>query len=440
MTWFLGQRCRISPVLRYLLGAGAGLGLSTHILFYSFILFDGFRRGPVIFVHLVLLAGGFFLYRSSAPSRFRPTSFHAAKKEIFLYSILGLALIPIWITARYYPLGGWDAWQVWNFKARFLFLAGNEWERLFRPMLWRSSPHYPLLLPLTNVWGWSLLKEPLPRVCQATAFLFTFLTAGTLLAGVYHFTKHVVSALAPLLLLTLPFFGLLAVSQYSDIVLSFYLLAAVVCMMLTFTPPRDLRENPRIDARYALLAGIFIGFLSFTKPEGMLAALLLIGIMFVAELWPRRQQRLGTPGLGFFLAGVVLAGLPSVIFVLAYSPGNQTFVNGFLSDAKPVSCYRLKMILAFLLVELKSEKWNGLWLLWAGGIIVGIKKCFQRPFVWIPAFLFLYLGGVISYYWLNTYFDIGWWLQSSLNRILFTLLPVVALWLFVALWTEKKTP
>jgi hypothetical protein len=33
----------------------------------------------------------------------------------------------------------------------------------------------------------------------------------------------------------------------------------------------------------------------------------------------------------------------------------------------------------------------------------------------------------------NTFFEIGWWLQTTLSRILFALIPTVALWIGLGL-------
>jgi hypothetical protein len=51
------------------------------------------------------------------------------------------------------PHGGWDAWAIWNLRARFIFRAGAEWLRAFGSFM----PHtdYPLLVPLAVVRGWT---------------------------------------------------------------------------------------------------------------------------------------------------------------------------------------------------------------------------------------------------------------------------------------------
>jgi hypothetical protein len=47
--------------------------------------------------------------------------------------------------------------------------------------------------------------------------------------------------------------------------------------------------------------------------------------------------------------------------------------------------------------------------------------------------LLLYLGAVMAYYAVNTFFEIDWWLSTTLARILFALIPTIVLWIGVAL-------
>ena len=139
-----------------------------------------------------------------------------------------------------------------------------------------------------------------------------------------------------------------------------------------------------------------------------------------------------------FLGSTVAAFLPTMIFKFVYSPGNQTFINGLFSQEKPISIDRLKFVLIFFIVELTARRWNWLWVLLLAGLIFSGKKCFKSGIRIVPVFLFSYLAVIIFYYCLNTYFEIRWWLQVTLNRILFSLIPAFLFWVFYSLW--KDTP
>ena len=117
-----------------------------------------------------------------------------------------------------------------------------------------------------------------------------------------------------------------------------------------------------------------------------------------------------------------------MLFQLFLSPANAAFVNGLTSAAKPSTLERLAVVALYPWMELISLKWNGLWVLAAGGIALGHKKAFETKMQIIPLALALYLGVVLAYYQVNTFFEIGWWMQTTLSRILFALLPSVMLW------------
>jgi len=46
----------------------------------------------------------------------------------------------------------------------------------------------------------------------------------------------------------------------------------------------------------------------------------------------------------------------------------------------------------------------------------------------------------MAYYAVNTFFEIGWWLNNTLSRILFALLPTIALWISIGVTVLKSPP
>jgi hypothetical protein len=427
----LGQEAKTDPLLCFFLAGGLGLGTSSALTFLSFIVFNQFNRVFIIAVHLVVLLGLIFI----KPGTFRLNTgmFSLNLKplspgNLTIAAILIAALWPLYLYASYYPYGGWDAWSCWNLKARFLYVGQESWQNMFDPVLWRSSPHYPLLLPLIHVWTWSFLPAPLEMAPLINSILITILTAGLLIAGLRAFIPPTISVLSALLFLTMPFYVKLAISQYSDGILGYFLLAAIVCLVIA-----KLQKHPG----WAVLAGVFLGFLSFTKPEGMMASLILILLAFFHFLWKENNRPEAKKLVKNFLVGAAVAFIPTVLFQIGYSPGNQTFINGLTSTDSPADLYRFKFIFAYSYTELTSEKWHFIWWLLALGMILARRESFRKDIVIVPVFLLAYSGVIAAYYFLNTYFKIEWWLQVSLNRILFSLLPVAVFWIFYTLWRER---
>ena len=235
--------------------------------------------------------------------------------------------------------------------------------------------------------------------------------------------------LGVLLMISLPFFTKLASSQYCDIVLAYYLLGTLVCLIFA--------RSKKLTA-FSFLAGLFLGSLSFTKTEAM-SACLIIFLLSLPYLFLRGNSLKNQSLLIFFSFGLCAGILPTILFEKLYSPLNQTFINGLTSTVKPANLLRMKMILSFLAIEMVSVKWNGLWMILLAGIILSRGKAFHPTIRIVPIFLFLYLIVVGFYYYLNTSFDIGWWLKVSLNRILFGILPTVVFWVFYSLIHRDET-
>jgi hypothetical protein len=410
-----------SPLLLFL-GGSAGLAISGFLVFSSLVIFGKLEAGYLIAVHLVLLAILITLHQCILPVKERHPLAGWERSDILALVLLAAGCIPVVIQANFYPYGGWDAWSCWNLKARFIFLGGTEWKNMFDPVLWRSNTAYPFLLPAVNAWVWSFGKEAVNTVPLAVSCLITFLTAGTLLFAVKKLTGRLYAVLAPLWLLSNIFIVTLAASQYSDLMVGNFFLASVVAW-ISFIRTRS-------QGWLAVLA-VMLGAMAFTKSEGLALAIITASLIFLFLTLLRGDSRKKNDLLALGTA-LAISFIPAAVFQLGYAPDSHTFINGLISDVKPTSLERLQAVFVFLGMELISTKWNGLWLIALAGLILSGRKAWRRELLLIPAAIILYLGAVSGVYWLNTFFDIAWWLGSTLNRILYALIPALILWVFLA--------
>ena len=171
---------------------------------------------------------------------------------------------------------------------------------------------------------------------------------------------------------------------------------------------------------------IFLGLMSFTKNEGLIPS----GIAALLIFW---QERSNKKELKNLILAYFIALLPTIIFTLFMAPKNEAFINGLVSTEKPTNWARLEVIGVYPWFEFISSKWNGFWLLVAFGILMARKKLWQSTLGMIGLCLILYLGVVMAYYAVNTFFEINWWLSTTLSRILFALIPTISLWIGLAL-------
>jgi 4-amino-4-deoxy-L-arabinose transferase-like glycosyltransferase len=250
------------------------------------------------------------------------------------------------------------------------------------------------------------------------SILFALLTAGILLFGLLELTGLLSVAIAAAVIVTaLPFGVMMNISQYSDALLGLFLLSAFMCLLLA-----EKHNNPKLK----ILSMIFLGLICFTKDEGMILAVIAACLI----LWQERVHKKNCKNL---ILTFILAASPMIIFSLALAPHNEAFINGLTSMEKPTNWARLSIILVYPWFEAISGKWNGLWFLVTSGVLLAGKKLWQGTLGVMGISLVLYLGVVLAYYGVNTFFEIGWWLENTLSRILFVLVPTIALWIAFAL-------
>jgi len=402
---------RLNLILHIFLALALGLGINGTIAFYTHILFNQFDRFIPIGIIVTGIAYLYFLNKKKIS--FPPLT------QAHLWGLVTLVLlaVPLAISAHYYPLGGWDAWSCWSLKAKFIFLGQENWKDVLSPGLWRSNTHYPLLWPLINVWFWDLGGRFDQAVPMLNSVVIALLTAGILLFGLWELTgKLPVSILAAVLVTALPFGVTLYTSQYSDSLLGLFLLSAFICLLLA-----EKYNLPTLK----ILSMLFLGLMSFTKNEGLIAA----GIAALLIWWQERSRKKELKGL---IGAFIIAALPTIIFTLFMAPPNEAFINGLVSTDKPTDWARVSVILVYPWFEFISGKWNGYWLLALAGILWGGKKLWQSTPGLIGISLILYLGVVMAYYAVNTFFEIQWWLSTTLSRILFALIPTITLWIGLA--------
>lgn len=414
-------RKNIAPALLVMLGSSLGISLSGLWVILSLLLFGQMIPFYLWLIHALLLTGGLITLLLYCPPGNRLPLRAIERSDYAGFILTGLLTIPIISHAVLYPQGGWDAWSCWNLKARFIFLGGENWKAMFDPLLWRSNIAYPFLLPAINAWNWSVGSTPVWTSPLALSCLISFLTAGTLLFFTKKLTGRLHAFLAPAWLFSIFFIVQLASSQYSDLLLGLYLLNALG----SFLCFRQSQENA-----WLIITALSLGLMSFTKSEGMVLALISAATLtaWLGLFWRNLQRK---RGLIFFITILGICLTPGLVYQLFLTPESLTFINGLSSAEKPTSLPRLQAILVFTGLELISPKWNGFWVITLTGSLLAGRRTLRKDLLFIPVILCLYLLAVVGVYWINTFFEIVWWLSTTLNRILYALIPVIILWLFL---------
>ena len=297
-----------SPAERWLRGAiGVALGLGSWSAAYaaSLLLFGPAGRIPKD--ALLAAAGAALLLAARNRAAGAGGRREPAPRWLWAaFALAGAAAAAIFVhdTLRG-PDGGYDAFMIWNLRARFLARAGTGFRAAFSPeMEFWAHQDYPWLVPGLVAQGFLLSgREPrlVPALFAATFAALAVAIPALSLARARGARWGLLGAIA---LLTTPCFVVFAVHQESDLPLAVYLASAAALLLLA----AERGNAPRL----LLLAGFSAGLGAWTKNEGTLYA----GCFALALLVRTRDVR----ALGWFLVGCAPAGALVAAFKLGFAP------------------------------------------------------------------------------------------------------------------------
>lgn len=313
--------------------------------------------------------------------------------------------------------GGWDARCLWNLKARFLFRSPEEWHRMFSPALSYSLPDYPLLLPACVAWGWIFSESELLFWPFVVSLAFFLPSCGLVIwyIGSYHSLWK--AFIAATFLLSLPTFRFWTTALYADIPLAFSITAASLLLIVGF---RSQGKG------LFFFSGLFAGLSAWTKNEGIIFCVWSFFIFAVVLLFAsRRLKKRRVTSLFFWLAGAIIP-LIAVLYLKCIFGGSGVYLgsNRTIHDYWPLltDSGRIRFILSCFYVLMMRSDWNGLWILFSFAIVFNLifpHKCRFRHYRWIPLAVVLLIESGYTFIYLITPFELGFHIQTSMNRLLF---------------------
>src|SRR5579872_4442249 len=439
------------------LSAGCGLGLFSFVYVLSRAAGNNHLIATDLAVFGVLLVASLLIRSGRAAELSEPIenwqASSAARQILVAVFIFALAAALYGAITRVivHPHGeGWDAFSIWNLHARFLFRSGPAWSEGFSPLIPWSHPDYPLLTSGAIAHFWTYIGHETQAVPAAIAIVFTFATVGLLYSLLAMLRGRISAMLASLALLTTPFFIEQGTSQYADVPLSFFILAAVSLLCL-----HDAFEESESagTSRLLILAGVNAGFAACTKNEGLLILAALIAaraLTFIRDARRAPQRRLASAARTFL---PLILGMAPALLVIAWfkhfiAPPGDLFPDRALAIHKLFEPARYGAVLRWYGKEfLRFGEWwliPGTLLLIAFYFLLKRKPESQTPRL-APGFatshlaLSFTLAGYFVIY-LITPRDIYWHLRNSLNRLFLQLWPSAIFLFFVLITpTVKKS-
>ena len=183
------------------------------------------------------------------------------------------------------PHGQWDAWAIWNQKARFLFRGGDEWTALLA-IDW-SNPGHPLLVSATVARLWAYAGAELTITPAMLGMMFGAAIVAVVMGALD--VRRTRAWIAGSVLLAPGTFIQQVASQQSDVPFAFFMVSTLVML-------RADRIVSWFEARDGggplLLAGTFASLAAWTKNEGVLlvvASALCVAWMAIRGGRPRRM-------------------------------------------------------------------------------------------------------------------------------------------------------
>ena len=310
-----------------------------------------------------------------------------------------------------FPDGGWDAWMVWNLRARFL-VRSHDLHTVFSPnLLFWAHADYPWLVPGLVAQGFSLAGgEPgwVPAIVAAGYGVLAVAAVSLALARLHGARWGLIGGLA---IVTLPTFAIFASNQQSDIPLAVYVACAAALIAVA---------DARMDRPTGLLAlaGFSAGLGAWTKNEGSLYVLCLAAGL----LWRRRDWR----ATFVFAAGALPAVALLIGFKAGYAPPNDL---ARFSTTATVIAYALDVRRwgELLLQSLRRLVFFQVFALWLVAAVMVLALYVRRlPGTAVGTALFLAVAAYGPIYILQPQ-PLGWVFRTSIDRIILQMWPAAVL-------------
>jgi hypothetical protein len=308
------------------------------------------------------------------------------------------------------PQGHWDAWYIWNLRARFLAADGGLALRAWSPLLTFTHPEYPLLTSSFIARCWVYGHSTTAMVPMAMPYVLLLAMLSVAMAGIAIFRASAVLGLFFALSLTgTPSLMHEVATQGADFPAACYFLAAVTLLLL---------DRP-------ILAGLMAGFAAWTKDEGVLFS----AVLLVVTAGFRRHQ----------LARLVAGAIPAAMFVIAFKLMKGTaYVSGRGTSEivdRIMDPGRYEMIVAALgrqFVGMVPWWYHPLIPVILLGVVLGLDQRRHRDSRYCGMICGSLLLGYCAIYLITPY-DLAWQLRTSLSRLFVQFWPTLLLAIFVGL-------
>lgn len=423
----LRDRDREAPGFLLLTGSlsvGLGFGLTSALYFLWILIAGRFGTGFLLLESglLLILAGAFFLARPKwegfrflrrdvSPGTTSPRWYFV----LSFYGILALSILAFLYLLLNRPHGGWDAWAMWNMRARFLFRGGDHWQAVFS-VLGELHPDYPFLVPGIVARAWSYLGSEPVSVPSMVSLGFTLATVFLLVSSLRVLRGGAQGYVAGIALLGTAAFVRHGASQYADVYIGYFFLASLVLASLALDGEKENRG-------LTILAGAAAALAAWTKNEGILFLFLFLAAGTLVSVMIDGAKP-GLRRLALLAAGALPVALLVVFFKVRLSPPTDILAEqqGGPLIARLLDPSRYATVAKAFLVEIV---WKFLLPVSAAYLLLlGVDRDRARGKGFLVS-VAVVLAMFVSYFmvYVTTSKPLEWHLRFSLDRVLVQLWP-----------------
>ncbi len=409
--------------LDLLVSLAIGIGLASVIQFWTLWLTEN-RSLPFVmeFAVALLLCGLVFARRRSSllnPPLASTNERRHSTLDLLIFVAVAVLLFVLVASlvggATKIPHGKWDAWTIWNLRARFL-LKADSLDIAFSGLLGWSHTDYPLLLPLSVLRSWPFLGTQSQFAPLVLSTFFTAATIGVLFLAVATLASPLWGLFGFLLFIANRIYLRNGLTQFADIPLSLFFLLTLV---LFFFYDQGTNKRPH----FILLAGITAGLAAWTKNEGLVFVIAVVAGR-CAKLATDRDSKAFRIETVAFVSGLAPIGVTLLAFKARFAHTNDLFVQdsaALLERLMLLDRYRMTFE-RFLTAYGAIAGGVLVWLIGLVAISIWQKRSLSSSFVTpLCVMLIMHLGYFLIY--ILTPQNLNTHLITSLDRLISQLWP-----------------
>ena len=417
----------------------AGLGLSSLTTTWLLVLGMVIGRAFVVVDTLlwIVIGGGALWYLRRLPHAVegRVVAIAATSPRRFttvdwlvrgLFAVIAAtAIVAAVVAYMNAPHGQWDAWAVWNQKARFMYRGDSGWLAMLAHD-W-SNPGHPWLVPTIVARLWAYAGAELTIVPAMVAMIFGAAIVAVVVGALD--ASRARAWIAGSVLLAAGTFVQQVTSQQADVPFAFFLVSTLV-VLREATLAGGRSEGAMTGA--LVLAGTLAGLAAWTKNEGLLVVVAVAALVAWLALRQRRPRM-----AAWWVVGAVPAVVTLAWFKLVVAP----VAPGYLPEAPTLALVLERLLgperhaVVDPLLWQYARAWGGPL---AGGVVpLGLAAAALVAVMRIGGSTRVVLGVIgimfVGYYgiYLLTSMDIEWLVMTTFDRLLVQIWPTLVLAAFL---------